>query len=170
MAKTPKTTEPEAPAVALPSAAEARTELGRGLRIFQAFQAADRVLAVLENAEQVTAERNKAADSATQRLEAVKAELSAAEESRDQARQEARDIRADAKAAAANMLDAARAEATQITRAAQERLAELTRESEEIAALQAEARKLLQEAKAELADVQERAAKAKQAALATFGG
>lgn len=112
----------------VPSAAEARTELGRALRIFQAFQAADRVLAVLENAEQVTAERNKAASEATQRLEAVRGEVAAAQESRDQARREASDIRADAKAKAADVLDAAKAEAQQITSAASARLAELIAE------------------------------------------
>ena len=57
----------------LPSAAEARAVIERGLRTLRAFQDADRALALLENMEQVATERRAA-------IEALKAEQAMVEQ------------------------------------------------------------------------------------------
>lgn len=153
----------------LPSAAEARTELGRALRVYQAFAAADRVLAVLENAEQVIAERTKAAVEASAAAAAAIAERDAALADVAAAKQEAKDTRADAKQRAANMLDEARAAAQQVTQEAQQKLATLTADASAKAAELADLGKQIAALHGELAEAQRTIEKARAARSALAG-
>lgn len=140
---TKKQTEPAAVEQAAPdvSAAEARNELGRALRVFRAFEHADKVLAVLENAEQVIAERQKMAAGALRLKEETQADLDKALDELKAAKQQARDTLAEAKAKAANMLDEARATSHQITQDAQQKLNSLTADAEAKSAELVELRK-----------------------------
>jgi hypothetical protein len=98
----------------LPSASEARNELQRMLRLFKAFEHADKTLAVLESAEQILSERTKAADEAAERMRAARGELLAAEEAREAVKREAVDLNAKAKNAANDVIAKANAQATAI--------------------------------------------------------
>lgn len=147
----------------LPSAAEARTELGRALRVYQAFSAADRVLAVLENAEQVIAERQQMAAGATRMKEEAQAQLDKALDDLAAAKQEAKDTRADAKQRAANMLDEARAAAQQVTQEAQQKLAALTADASAKAAELADLGKQIAALQGDLAEAQRTVEKARAA-------
>lgn len=164
---TKKTTAAEAEA-ALPSAAEARNELARALRVFQAFQAADKALALLENLEQVTAERTRAADDAMAACSQARAELAAAQADRDTAAQAAKDMRAKAKKDAGDILDKANADAHAILEPARQEVAELQGSAKLLRAEIAQRTKDLgglQEQVAEAHSIIERA-KAAQKALA----
>lgn len=153
----------------LPSAAEARVELGRALRVYQAFAAADRVLAVLENAEQVIAERQQMAAGATRMKDEAQAALDKALDDLAAAKQEAKDVRADTKQKAANLLDEARAQAQEIVREANEKLKEVTDLAVKKAGEVVDAKRQLAVAMAELEATQQRIADAKRDALARFG-
>lgn len=168
---TKKQTEPAAVEQAAPdvSAAEARNELGRALRVFRAFEHADKVLAVLENAEQVIAERQKMAAGALRMKEDAQSELDKALDDLAAAKQEAKDIRADAKLKAANSADEARAKAHEITHEAQQKLAALTADADAKAAELADLRKQLAAVQAELAEANGIIEKARAARAALAG-
>lgn len=159
----------EAPAEPLPSAAEARVELGRALRVYQAFAAADRVLAVLENAEQVIAERQQMAAGATRMKDEAQAELDKALNDLAAAKQEAKDIRAETKQKTADMIDEARAQAHEIVREANEKLREVTDLAVKKAGEVAEAKKQLAALQTELEEAQATIEKARVARAALAG-
>lgn len=89
------TKKPEVVEAAM-SPAEALAEIAKGLRMFKAFEHADKVCALLANVEQVTAERQKAAamalaqsEDAKKRNDAAVLELEALLKKRDTAKADA---------------------------------------------------------------------------------
>lgn len=89
------------------STEELRQAVQSGLRMFRAFKFGDDALAVIENIEQVTRERQDAAAAALASLESVSAELVGAKADLVKARAEAKDMRSKAKAdAEAKLMDA----------------------------------------------------------------
>lgn len=60
------------------SAAEAKAELQKGLRVFKAFEGAEKVIAVLESAQQVQAETDARINALRGELEAISADVEAA--------------------------------------------------------------------------------------------
>lgn len=116
------------------SAAEARNELGRALRVFRAFEHADKVLAVLENAEQVIAERQQMADGALRLKDEAQAALDKVLEELAAAKEEAKAVVANAKAEAAQMLDRAKRDAVAIVREADCRAQEAAKRATDAAA------------------------------------
>ena len=152
------------------SAAEARNELGRALRVFRAFEHADKVLAVLENAEQVIAERQKMAAGALRMKDDAQAELDKALAAVQTAKDDAANIRANAKTQADGLVREARAQAVRITGEASERLRTLTDQVKEAEAARDEARAAIRAATAELGALQDKIAEAKKAARALLEG
>jgi chromosome segregation ATPase len=129
---TAKKTEPvaeAAPTVDLPSAAEARAVLERGLRTLRAFQDADRALALLENLEQVQRERQAAADAALTHKVDVDRQMA-----------EATEELAACKAKGRELVESAKARADKAEQSANERAKAMLHEAEgRVEALRAEA-------------------------------
>lgn len=88
----------EAGAAAQVSTAELRVALEQGQRMFKAFRFADQALALIDNLEQVTRERQAAADKAEESANALRAQVAAAVTDVESAKAEAKAVRAKAKA------------------------------------------------------------------------
>jgi chromosome segregation ATPase len=139
-------------AAELPSAAEARAEVQKGLRVFKAFEHADKALALLENIEQVTRERQTAADAAQAAADAARADLDAASADVGTARDEAKQLRKEARSKAAELVRNAEAAAKASTAEAQGRVDALRNEADALVALMLEKRNELEALDAQLAD------------------
>lgn len=103
----------------------ARTELQRALKVFRAFEAADKALAVLENLDQVEGERKLAAAEAQKSLDAVLQDVAAAREDVKAAKDEAARVRKVAAEKADRVVQAANDKANEATQAASEKAAQL---------------------------------------------
>jgi len=144
-------------------ASEARTELQRGLRLFKAFEHADRALAMLEGLEQLTHERKADAERAMtesqeahRSLEGARAELTAA-------KAEAKELRKDSKDKAAAKIADAEQTAAGIITAAEARVAALTEEQNNLVADLLEKSQALTAMQAQLEDASALIAKAEKA-------
>lgn len=134
------------------SASDARNELARGLRVFKAFEHADKALAVLENLEQVQKERQAAADAAQASLDGARAELEIAAADVAAARAEAKQVRKDSKAKADALVTAAEEAAKAATAEGQGRVDALRREADELVAQALEKRNEIEALDAQLAE------------------
>ncbi|MEY2656026.1 MAG: hypothetical protein RLZZ524_3054 [Pseudomonadota bacterium] len=97
------------------STEELRQAVQSGLRMFRAFKFGDDALAVIENIEQVTRERQEAAAAALASLESVSAELVGVKADLVKAKADAKDMRAKAKADAESRISDAQAKADALT-------------------------------------------------------
>jgi CHAD domain-containing protein len=152
------------------NAAAALSALEHGMRAYKAFENAHLAIAALAGLEQLTAERQRAADGALRDLEVCRQELTKAGEDLNAAKQEAKDIRAKAKSQAGDIVSKANADATVIVGEAQlaadsHKAAQATAQSAQ-ASLSAEVEAL----RAELTATNERIAEAKKAARALLEG
>ncbi len=111
-----KTKNPEVAAVdaCLPSAADARSELERCMRVYQAFERAGKVLLLLEQHEQLIAEREKQAHGALLMKEDAQRQLDAVLDSLAAAKEDGKQIRGKARSDASSLLDRAKRDAEAI--------------------------------------------------------
>lgn len=116
------------------STEELRQAVQSGLRMFRAFKFGDDALAVIENIEQVTRERQAAAAAALAALESVSAELVGAKADLVKARADAKDMRAKAKADAEARVSDAQAKADALTADAEGKAAAVRTQTEALVA------------------------------------
>jgi hypothetical protein len=119
---------------ALPSAAEARAVLERGLRTLRMFQDADKAVAVLENLEQVTKERQVAADALKAEVERVRGEVLAAEGELQESKRKAKELVDAAGARASKHESDAKDYAGKVTKEADDRAAKVRSETDALVA------------------------------------
>lgn len=124
----------ETAAQAAPSIPELRAAVQAGMRAYRAFRFGDEALAVIENYDQVRAERVAAADAAQTRLDAVKADLATAEADTKAAKDEAKALRAKAKADAEQRTSQAQAQADAVLADAKAKADAMTAQHEAMAA------------------------------------
>lgn len=151
------------------SATEALTVLQRGLKIFKAFEDAEKALIVLQNLEAVQGERQKAADLALSNADAAKAEQATAEAELKAAKGKAKRTLADAETNAAKIVAEAQAAANEATTAAAEQNLKLAMERDQLVAELMESQQSIEALRPQLEEARATIARAEKAKIALMG-
>jgi BMFP domain-containing protein YqiC len=138
--------------------------------VFKAFENADKVLAVLENLEQVTRERQAAADEASAKTRAAEAELTAAIGALEDAKSSAKRIEAATREKAKTLVSDASEAAHAAEGEARARVAALEAQAKELEGAVMSKQFEITSAASELASLQGKIAEAKKAARALLEG
>jgi chromosome segregation ATPase len=149
---------------------EAANECAKFGNLIRAFQKVQEVAETLKSLEQGIAERARACDELSARIETARTELDEATAAKAQVLESAKQILATANAQARETAESASADAGRVVAAVQEKVAEGTARVAELDAQAVTFSQAIATAQQELADINQRIEQAKADARQRFGG